>query len=132
MTFIQQRPWILSTKSYSKTFGYFFKSVLNSFSIWNLCHVFNKTKSLQLDLSNVNTRLNSLLTDLNDNSKNLNKFKKQEQKKQPNRNSLWDISFNMITKTYAQKETSSKEHNLPERIFIKRHSLLTQMFKVKL
>ena len=72
------------------------------------------------------------MTDLNDNSKNLNKFKKQEQKKLPNRNSLWDISFNMITKTYAQKETSNKEHNLPERIFIKRHSLLTQMFKVKL
>ena len=81
-------------------------------------------------------RLNTLLGDLNDNSKHLNQVKQQEQAKQSNRNSrqhsLWDISFNMITKTYAKKEATDEHGDqLPERIFIKRQSLLTQMFKVK-
>ncbi len=82
-------------------------------------------------------RLNTLLGDLNDNSKHLNQVKQQEQAKQSNRNrnsrqhSLWDISFNMITKTYAKKEATDEHGDqLPERIFIKRQSLLTQMFKV--
>ena len=62
-------------------------------------------------------KLSSLLNDLNN---------EQQQSPQKQTNRIWsDVTFNMVTKTY-----SSSPNELPERIFIKRNSLLTQMFKV--
>ena len=103
----------------------------------------NFYKILQTELNGVNSRLNTLLEELKNNSTDLLVLNPACQQpatnSSPNRTNksssggavkiLWDSSFNMTTKMYTQKDTSNKDE-LPERVFLRRNSLLTQMFKV--
>jgi hypothetical protein len=91
---------------------------------------------LQSDLNGVNSKLNSLLIELKNNSnilqnQTLSHHEQQSKNSHPTKavKILWDSSFNMTTKMYSKKDINNKDE-LPDRVFVRRNSLLTQMFKV--
>ena len=88
-------------------------------------------------MTNINSRFNAFLKDLNEendrkHSQQSYNFKNHNSHRSSNNTS--PLSMNMITKMYSKKKTgdenNSNNNELPERIYIKRNSLLTEMFRI--
>jgi hypothetical protein len=84
-------------------------------------------------LNTINSKFNSFLDELRSNKKSITDrdtlgslYKRKSSK--DDSPLIWSpASLNMITKSYSK---SSNADELPDRVFIKRHSLLTEMFKI--
>ncbi|CAF0705986.1 unnamed protein product [Brachionus calyciflorus] len=76
------------------------------------------SEKIQFELECLNRKINQFLLEI--------KPKNDGQKSPTNGQNMWS-SLNMTTKAYS---TSNSKDSLPERIFIKRNSLLTEMFKL--
>ena len=87
---------------------------------------------MQKELNEVNTKVNSFINEI----KTTPKTKNSQQL-----NEIWSMnnSINMVTKCYTKypngisksSSTDTKRfEDLPDRVFIKRNSLLTEMFKI--
>lgn len=85
--------------------------------------LYESVQILQTELNNVNSKLNSILTDFNESSKSFNSSNQLKSSKASNK---LDNKFNMTT--ISSSKTGDSE--LRERVFIRRNSLLTQMFKI--
>jgi sterol O-acyltransferase len=92
---------------------------------------------LQNDLVSINNRFNAFLKDLNeenDRKQGQQSYNYKNHSSQRSSNNSSPLSMNMITKMYSKKKTgdenNSNNNELPERIYIKRNSLLTEMFRI--
>lgn len=81
-------------------------------------------KQLQKELSEVNSKISQFLTDFSKTSLRPNNGK---QMSKPDMSNPWAF-LNMTTKSYTAAKAGPDD--LPDRIFVKRNSLLTEMFKI--
>jgi hypothetical protein len=88
-------------------------------------YFYSNLKSLKTEIENLSSKLNQLLLELN--KKNLDEKidKKANLSENPH---IWSSSsLNMITKMYSK---SDNKDGLPDRVFFRRNSLLTEMLKI--
>lgn len=87
-------------------------------------HLNHKLNVLQTEINDVNSKLNDFFTDLSRTAFRPNGNKLNHEKQTTN--SWTALSLNMTTKMYQKSNTDE----LPDRIYVKRNSLLTEMFKI--
>lgn len=99
-----------------------FSELLNNEEKNNLLE---NAKNLYNDLANINSKFDTFLKDLNSQENQFNVIRKRSPQSSP-------LDLNMVTKMYARKknDNANGENELPERVYLKRNSLLTEMFRI--